>query len=308
MAYADFNADLPASAHPMAKPGFGKRTPGTGCPERSSSQEAFAHLPEREKYLASFIDRLPEGAAIDVKTLAKSQPLYGQQACRSALRELSRLGHLRRVGGLVGEGRPQHVTRTYFSRTARDERWWAHFLETRETATAGKPSLTVPNPVPAQVPEPPRHTEAYAALAALGRRDSRLVLSAAECAELEVQAREWLARDADVGRFASAMTAGLPSTVHSPVGLVRKRLTDKLPPLPTAPEPSAVVPLRPECTDCGRPGTPESLPGGLCRPCRAEPALRGVGLPGEQVRRWATLVRGNLAARQPPVGARPGFA
>ncbi|WP_199919572.1 hypothetical protein [Streptomyces albus] len=59
MAYADFNADLPASAHPMAKPGFGKRTPGTGRPERSSSQEAFAHLPEREKYLASFIDRLP---------------------------------------------------------------------------------------------------------------------------------------------------------------------------------------------------------------------------------------------------------
>ncbi|MEE1728247.1 MarR family transcriptional regulator, partial [Streptomyces sp. BE282] len=23
-----------------------------------------------------------------------------------------------------------------------------------------------------------------------------------------------------------------------------------------------------ECTDCGRPGQPEALPDGLCRPCR----------------------------------------
>ncbi|WP_432108441.1 hypothetical protein [Streptomyces sp. AA1529] len=331
MAYADFNAPFSASAHPMAKPGFGKRTPDSAQPEGPSSRADFAHLPERAACLASFIDRLPEGAAIDVKTLAKSQPRYGQQACRSALRELSRAGHLRRVGGLVGEGCPQHVTRTYFSRAARDEDWWTAFLDGRVSSAAdqrpvpgpapdpgrvpGPVSGPAPDPAPVPVPvtapdvspapEPPRRTEAYRALAALGRRDPRLVLSAAECAELAAPAAEWLARDTDAERFASALTAGLPPVVHSPAGLVRSRLTAKLPPVPAATGRRAPVRLRPECTDCGRPGSPESLRGGLCRACRAEPAPPRDGLPGEDVRRWAALVRGGLAAARPPIRPRP---
>ncbi|MFE9338488.1 hypothetical protein [Streptomyces sp. NPDC007063] len=307
----------------MAKPGFGKRTPDSAQPEPPPSRADFAHLPERAAYLASFIDRLPEGAAIDVKSLAKSQPRYGQQACRSALRELSRAGHLRRVGGLVGEGGSQHVTRTYFSRAARDEDWWTAFLDGRVSSAADQrpvpgavpgpasDPVPVPAPVPAPAreaipaPEPPRRTEAYRALAALGRRDPRLVLSAAECAELAAPAAEWLARDTDAERFASALTAGLPPVVHSPAGLVRSRLTVKLPPVPAAPERRAPVRLRPECTDCGRPGSPESLRGGLCRTCRAEPAPLRDGLPGEDVRRWAALVRGGLAAARPPIRPRP---
>ncbi|OSC74611.1 MarR family transcriptional regulator, partial [Streptomyces sp. BF-3] len=38
------------------------------------------------------------------------------------------------------------------------------------------------------------------------------------------------------------------------------------------PSPSTGTPaprLLMECTDCGRPGRPEALPDGLCRPCRA---------------------------------------
>ncbi len=307
MAYVDFNAALPTPAHPMAKPGFGKRTPDTEQPEHIPSRADFAHLPNREAYLAAYIDRLPQGAAIDVKTLAKSQPLYGQQACRSALRELSRAGHLRRVGGLVGEGRPQHVTRTYFSRTARDEQWWAAFLDGRQ------PSAPTSVSEPPRVSEPSR-TEAYETLAGLGRRDPRLVLSSAECAELEGAAGEWLARDADAERFAYAMTSGLPPVVHSPVGLLRRRLVVKLPPVLAAPRPSvppqppAPVRLRPECTDCGRPGTPESLPGGLCRPCRAEPAPPRDGLSGDEVRRWAARVRDGLVPPRPSARLRHSFA
>lgn len=89
MASADSNAALPTPAHPVAKPGYGKQTPDTEQPEHPLARDDFAHLAERAAYLAAYIDRLPDGAAIDVKTLAKSQPLYGQQASRSALRELS---------------------------------------------------------------------------------------------------------------------------------------------------------------------------------------------------------------------------
>ncbi|MGH3118187.1 MAG: MarR family transcriptional regulator, partial [Gaiellales bacterium] len=232
MASTELIAALPATAHPMANPGFGKRLAAAEPSGRSSD---FAHLAEREAYLAAYIDGLPEGAAIDVKTLAKTQPLYGQQACRSALRELSRVGHLRRVGGSVGQGRPQHVTRTYFSRAARDEEWWADFLAGRQDVSGVRREVRSPaaqESVPSAATRRSQRSDAYDALADLGRRDPRLVLSAAECAELEELAALWLMRGVRGTRFTYAMTSGLPPTVHSPAGLLRRRLVDKLPPEP----------------------------------------------------------------------------
>lgn len=135
----------------------------------------------------------------------------------------------------MGEGRPQHATRTYFSRTARDERWWSAYLG----GSVPSASLSGSVPVSASVPaSEPGRTEAYEALAALGLRDPRLVLSASECAELEGRAGEWLARDVNAERFAYAMASGL-----SP-----------LPAVPAVPQgPVPPVWLRPECIDCGRP-------------------------------------------------------
>ncbi|SCE41785.1 hypothetical protein GA0115244_125875 [Streptomyces sp. DvalAA-19] len=72
----------------------------------------------------------------------------------------------------------------------------------------------------------------------------------------------------------SALTAGLPAAVDSPVGLLRHRLTTKAPPhLPTDGAASGTTTptarsLLVECTECGTPGPPEALPDGLCRPCR----------------------------------------
>ncbi|WFB08925.1 Uma2 family endonuclease [Streptomyces sp. LX-29] len=225
---------------------------------------------------------------MDAKTLAKSLPAYGQQAVRTALNALSAVGHLRRVRETIGGGRTQRVFRTYFSRTAREDAWWARFLagsEAGDGARKGayeKPAAMAP-PAPQAPPAPkgaPR-SAAYQALAALGCANPRMTLSAAECAALESLAAEWFARGATPAHFAAALTAGLPPEIHSPGALARSRLRAKLPPEPAAPPAAEPPPPRRlvECTNCGRPGRPENLPGGLCRACRGELPARGPGGP-----------------------------
>ncbi|MEU2071585.1 MarR family transcriptional regulator [Streptomyces anulatus] len=311
----------------MAKPGYGKRS---APDQRPRTREDFALLPTRERYVAGFVDHLPEGAAMSVKTLAKQLPLYGQQAISTALTALSVAGHLRRVrSAVVGAGdETRWVFRTFWSRTARDNEWWNTYLATEQAVlaaalvpeapaldTAPPPSPRPPaedppptpegpdteqapeptavpqqrtptqrpdtepaSPAPGAVPATPHASEAgrspaYLTLARLGRDDLRLTLSADDCATLEPQATEWLARGVSTDYLTHALTAGLPAQVDSPLGFLRRRLTDKIPPqLPTEnTQPAAPAPPRRilmECTDCGRPGQPEALPDGLCRPCR----------------------------------------
>ncbi|MCX5401681.1 MarR family transcriptional regulator [Streptomyces sp. NBC_00102] len=333
----------PAVSRPYRKahPGYGKQSVSGQEPPHAAD---FAFLPERERYVAGYVDHLPDGAAMDIKSLAKDLPLYGQMAIGTALRALALAGHLRRVRSrLEGDGTSRWVTLTFWSRTARDNEWWTARLEaeaaeleqvpaaepvvTSQSALTSHPVLTsqpvvpqqrtpqrasdgrpeadavaaTPGPNPPEVqpqehqgaaavapPPPPGATEgasgpspAYLALAELGRRERRLTLSAADCAVLEPLAAAWFARGVSAEYLTSALTAGLPEQVGSPVGLVRRRLTDKMPPrLPAAPTPPPVpapggrpaTPVRGllvECTDCGRPGRAEALPDGLCVPCRA---------------------------------------
>ncbi|MEU0918770.1 MarR family transcriptional regulator [Streptomyces cyaneofuscatus] len=340
MAIQHTSSALPAparsAAYPMAKPGYGKRS-APGQPERTPRD--FSVLPVRERYVAAFVDHLPEGAAMSVKELAKQLPLYGQQAISSALTVLSVAGHLRRVRCSVGAGEEMRwVFRTFWSRTAHDNEWWTTYLTTEKATHAVSPAPDVPAPdtappppwVPDEEPPPapedagaeearedtavprqrtqaqaqaqapdaepaapdtapaqgqapatPHSSEAapspaYLALARLGHEDRRLPLSAGDCAALEPLAAEWLARGVGVDYLTSALTAGLPAQVDSPLGFIRKRLTDKIPPrIPTAdsttpgtPGPAPARRILIECTDCGRPGQPEALPDGLCRPCR----------------------------------------
>ncbi|MEU4176926.1 MarR family transcriptional regulator [Streptomyces sp. NPDC026589] len=321
-----------SAAYPMAKPGYGKRS---APDQQARTRDDFALLPTRERYVAGFVDHLPEGAAMSVKTLAKQLPLYGQQAISTALTALSVAGHLRRVRcAAVGAGdETRWVFRTFWSRTARDNEWWNAYLATEKAALAAAPTPSPssvpdtappapwappeeppplpaperhgtepateptavphqrtptqtpdtdpalpPPPAPGAVPATPRapgagRSPAYLALARLGRDDHRLALSADDCAILEPQATEWLARGVSIDYLTSALTAGLPAQVDSPLGFVRRRLTDKIPPqLPTEnarpAAPAATRRILMECTDCGRPGQPEALPDGLCRPCR----------------------------------------
>ncbi|GGS26156.1 hypothetical protein GCM10010221_24180 [Streptomyces parvus] len=329
MATQHFSSALPvpavSPAYPMAKPGYGKRSaPG----QQACNHDDFALLPTRERYVAGFVDHLPDGAEMSVKQLAKQLPLYGQQAVSTSLKALSVAGHLRRVRCSVGAGdETRWVFRTFWSRTARDNEWWNTYLATETaTQTAAPAQDTAPPPpwVPAEEPPPPARPEnppsaeqdsaptavpqqrtppqardaepaqptqaptpepapptreaapssAYLALARLGRNDHRLALSADDCTTLEPLATQWLDRGVTTDYLTNALTAGLPTQVDSPIGLLRRRLIDKLPPqLPaTTPNTPTDTPtptrrLLVECTDCGRPGQPEALPDGLCRPC-----------------------------------------
>ncbi|WP_435834086.1 MarR family transcriptional regulator [Streptomyces anulatus] len=342
-----------SAAYPMANPGYGKRS---APDQRPHTPHDFALLPTRERYVAGFVDHLPEGAAMSVKTLAKQLPLYGQQAISTALTALSVAGHLRRVRCAVGQGETTRwAFRTFWSRTARDNEWWNTYLaaeNAQDTAPAPDVTASPPPPwVPAEgppppalpeeprgeaaqeSPEPPRadtapgavapaeapapisvphqrtpadppdtapapgpargtaaaasptglavpagppglkapRSPAYLALARLGRTDQRLGLSADDCAALEAQAAEWFARGVDADYLTATLTAGLPARVDSPLGFVRRRLADKIPPRLPAEQAPPGAPVRRvlmECTDCGTPGRPEALPDGLCRPCR----------------------------------------
>ncbi|MCX5415306.1 MarR family transcriptional regulator [Streptomyces sp. NBC_00059] len=317
-------APAPSRPYAKARPGYGKRT---ASGQRAPQADDFALMPERERYIAGYVDRLPEGAAMDIKSLAKHLPLYGQMAVSSALKALGVAGHLRRVRCLAGErDQVRWVSRTYWSRAARDNEWWDAFLTKegcdsapeatpappsadagpqapvtasplnattsaaappeptpQQTAVASEPvaaSVTHPAPVPPAVPEQRTHgaaqtapSPAYLALARLGRVDARLALSAADCRTLEPLAAAWFTRGVNADYLTHALTAGLPAQVGSPVGLVRRRLTDKLPPqLTSSTAPATAVTrghrLLAECTECGRPGAPEALPDGLCRDCR----------------------------------------
>lgn len=57
----------------MANPGYGKRTIPAE-PGAALRPVDFSHLPAREAYIAAYVHRLPEGAAMDVKSLAKVLP------------------------------------------------------------------------------------------------------------------------------------------------------------------------------------------------------------------------------------------
>ncbi|MEU9060614.1 MarR family transcriptional regulator [Streptomyces sp. NPDC048430] len=310
-------APAPSRSYRQARAGYGKRS----VRDQSPSQTAdFALLPERERYVAGYVDHLPDGAAMDIKSLAKDLPLYGQMAIGTALRTLAVAGHLRHVRCRVESlGQSRWVTRTYWSRTARDNEWWATHLAGEATGDSASPVQEAPAPppwVPAE-PSSPREeacapavpqqrppadpapdaapSPAYLALARIGRLEPRLALSAGDCAALERLAAEWFTRGVDADYLTQALTSGLPALIGSPVGFVRRRLTDKLPPrLPAAPaagsHASDVRPLLVECAECGRPGPADALPDGLCRPCRATvqagtaaPAeVAAAGLPGER--------------------------
>ncbi|GGU78585.1 hypothetical protein GCM10010502_33260 [Kitasatospora aureofaciens] len=130
----------------MATPGYGKQSAPEQLPRSAAD---FSHLPAREAYIASLIDHLPDGAAMDVKTLAVLQSHYGQMACRTVLNNLSTAGHLRRVRERISSKDCRWVFRTYFSRTPRSDAWWTQFLTTGEASEAGEASTS-------GAPDPPK--------------------------------------------------------------------------------------------------------------------------------------------------------
>ncbi|MFC9468746.1 hypothetical protein [Streptomyces coelicoflavus] len=321
MADENSNAALPApAAHPMANPGYGKRT-APAEPGAAVRPIDFSHLPAREAYIAAYVHRLPEGAAMDVKSLARALPLYGQQAVRSALNFLSRAGHLHRARGLAaaGDGGTRWVFRTFWSSTAQDGAWWTRLLAgeiaMEATASVGDTPEVTPASEPTPAPAAPvtHHATAYGALARLGRVEPRLALSDAECHALADLVVPWLERGASPVSLMQALTTGLPDAIHAPRGFVARRLRDKLPPMPVpsvvpevhldASEPRLIGRLMPECTECGVPGRPAAFVGGLCQGCRTV-VPRGDAEYGVEKVVAANAPRAVVLAREAAVAAR----
>ncbi|MFJ7628332.1 hypothetical protein ACIQZN_17735 [Streptomyces sp. NPDC097595] len=267
----DQSSSAPFPHHPMANPGYGKRS---APDQRPRTGQDFTHLNPRDAAIAAYIDGLCDGADISVKALAKALP-YGQCAVRTSLNRLQEAGHLRRGSECVASGdNLLWVTRTFFSRTARDDTWWAGFSR---------------GDVPKEAQRETR-SRAFILLAALGRQAPVLSLSHRECVALEPQASEWLRRGATEPEVLRALTTGLPSPIHHPAAFVAKRLQTKLPP---AREPHPVLRTL-ECSECRVPGTPEALPGGKCRPCAGKPTRATPALPAQQVHAQARAVRAGL--------------
>ncbi|WP_406500509.1 hypothetical protein OG936_19490 [Streptomyces sp. NBC_00846] len=267
----------------MANPGYGKRSAPSQLPV---TDRDFAHLPPREASIATYIDQLPDGADISVKTMAKVLP-YGQCALRTALNRLQDAGHLRRGSECVAHDEVLlWVTRTFFSRTARDDEWWAAF-------TRGD--------VPPEQRRHPTRSRAFVLLAALGRTAPTLTLSAADCAALEPQTTAWFERGATEAELLHALTDGLPTPVHHAAALVRRRLTDKMPPERVAPAQQRTVLRTLECSECRAPGHAEALIGGRCGPCRGNPVDTPTGpagtVPSTGVRSRMSEVRAAMTPR-----------
>lgn len=253
--------------------------------------------------LALHILSLPDGAAVDIRTLAGRFP-EGRDRIAFALRELEAQGYIERVRERTGAG--QVVTRTYAhhvpGRTARTSEPVVREPVVREPVAdrvvelepvtvlaserGAQPPVVEAEPVPA--PEPsgppaedavrgPHHEEAVTALTRLRRLDPRLMLSEQDVRRLAPACAEWLARGLGRAAVMDALTAGLPPTVHHPAALVAHRLRKQLPPpLPALPE-TAVTPSpdtgpyrRETCQGpCGRPFPAGQS--GVCRDCRTDP-------------------------------------
>ncbi|MFE0254642.1 helix-turn-helix domain-containing protein [Streptomyces sp. NPDC059010] len=189
--------------------------------------------------LAVYIQSLPSGARVDIKTLAARFP-EGATRIAAALRELETHGYLRRERKRVPNGRI--VTRTI--------------------------SCNQPGSSPAQDhPAPPLLQTAADLLAGLRHHDPRLLLSERDTAHLAPGVAAWLERDVTPTAVRHTLTTGLPpGPLCRPAALLAHRLTTQLPPPPPFTPPPAIRHPLQTCDGFDR--AFRSPAPGRCRDCR----------------------------------------
>ncbi|MFD8082021.1 hypothetical protein ACFV4F_09995 [Kitasatospora sp. NPDC059722] len=122
------------------------------------------------------------------------------------------------------------------------------------------------------------------------RPEPRLRLGEREAAALAPLVEEWLERGSGPADLAQALLPGLPSPVHSPVGVLRDRLVRKMPPVHT------VAPKRyAECWECRDP-VPRP---GRCRACEGE-GRAGAAVDARGAERARAALQAAKASRRPP--------
>ncbi|WP_405767253.1 hypothetical protein OG539_20230 [Actinacidiphila glaucinigra] len=252
---------------------------------------------------------LPEGSRETLQSIGEKMP-EGRIALRRARQQLEAEGYV-------------HTRRTQSRETGR---WTTRVLVSnvplRDPAeieaafaapggsvlTAGAPSVRSVGASPkgenkeenTSHPEPPADeplvARAAAALQRLGRREARLALGVAEAVRLAPLAARWLAHGVSELELRTALSSGLPHTVHSPAGFVARRLRDKLPAPRPARDPAAPATPLPECPGCGDPLPPGRT--GPCPPCStAAPAPDAAS----DTPRGAALVRAGITRQRPRV-------
>lgn len=229
--------------------------------------------------LAAHIQSLPEGAPVDIRTLARRFP-EGRDRIAAALRELEAYGYLERVRRRTDDGRVVTLTLSYNNPQATRARRAREAAEQAKRRTAVEPVPAAPAeasrgpaaaeasraPAPAPEPSPVRttsphvrsepsppppeprtrvhhsrahHPPADALLANLRRDDPRLLLSVRDIQRLTPSVAAWLERGAAPDAVRSALTTGLPTTLRHPAALLAHRLTESLPPPLPTAPPSA---------------------------------------------------------------------
>ncbi|MEJ8652714.1 helix-turn-helix domain-containing protein [Streptomyces sp. MS1.AVA.3] len=244
---------------------------------------------------------LPEGASVDIRTLAARFP-EGRDRIAFALRELEAHGYVERVRERTSDGHV--ITRTY-AHNAPGAHTEAPAAEAPETGVEAPPppvpaapSVPAGPPAPAapQAPDPvaeapasEHHAAAVALLAALRRTDDRLTLPQRDVRRLAAAVAAWFENGATVAAVHRTLTADLPCDLKNPAGLLAHRLRELLPPpLPAGREGPAGLgadgghrpPRDPfqTCDGCER--AFRARRPGRCRDCRGEsaggePAARG---------------------------------
>ncbi|MBO1415363.1 hypothetical protein J0670_12205, partial [Streptomyces sp. FH025] len=126
------------------------------------------------------------------------------------------------------------------------------------------------------------------------RAEPRLRLGVAEAQQLAPLVAQWLERGSTAAELAHALLPGLPSPMHSPVAILRDRLQRKLPPVRSAPPPTAYS----ECAKCHDP-VPRP---GICRPCAGLGARTVVvGTGADATRAGIARARAALRGRHEPL-------
>ncbi|GAA2294446.1 hypothetical protein GCM10010149_48030 [Nonomuraea roseoviolacea subsp. roseoviolacea] len=242
---------------------------------------------------------LEDGTKVNVRDLADENPGVGRRAVALALDELVSLGYYVRVTTRGDDGAIRTTTAVYdIPQTAAS----AQVVPIPRQPGTGQPhpGASGTNPVketPGKEtsPLPPVETASVAesapeapkgggegeastqdeiaacapVVARIGRQEPRLTVGIAEMGKVLPLVAEWRQRGASDDQIVHAVTSGLPGDIKSAVGLMRDRLTRKMPIRFTVTS-ATPAPALVECPECGRPGRVH----GLCADCRTVEAPR----------------------------------
>ncbi|MEU2772710.1 helix-turn-helix domain-containing protein [Streptomyces sp. NPDC007162] len=253
---------IPGKNHPHARPHSGV------VHDNARHTENFVvignHLAQHPELslpaigLATYIQSVRRGTAVDIKTLADRFP-EGPTRIAAALNELETHGYVRRTRERTPTGRI--VTRTVSCNKPGHRSTPAEPRTTtaRRAATTDKPPPRKRLPA---VPQPSNTSPALLqaaldVLAGLRRRDPRLLLSATDAEHLAPGVAAWLERDIAPTAARHALTENLPNEpLIRPAAFLAHRLAAQLPPPPpfrppAAPAPPVRHPVR-NCDTCDR--------------------------------------------------------